>query len=113
VHQLQLGEHGGAGGIRDAGTLESALARPCTKPTMAGPTSPTSPRLARNHPFIDGNKRTAFVAAELFLALNGHDLTADDVSCVRTMLALASGELGEPEYAAWLRAHLRRRAARP
>ncbi len=62
--------------------------------------------IARNHPFSDGNKRTAFVCTELFLALNGYSLTADDVSCVNTMLDLAAREIDETAFAAWLRAHL-------
>jgi death-on-curing protein len=65
--------------------------------------------LAKNHPFIDGNKRTAFVAVELFLALNGHDLVADDADCVLTMLGVAAGSLDEPGFAAWLRTHSRPR----
>jgi death-on-curing protein len=115
VHEEQLAEHGGVAGIRDAGMLDSALSRPLqqahySQPDVADLAAAYAYGIARNHPFIDGNKRTAFVAAELFLALNGYDLTADDVSCVRTMLALAAGELGEAEYAVWLRAHLRPRA---
>jgi death-on-curing protein len=65
--------------------------------------------LAKNHPFVDGNKRTAFVAVELFLALNGLDLAADDADCVLTMLAVAAGTLDEAAFAAWLRAHSRPR----
>jgi death-on-curing protein len=61
--------------------------------------------LARNHPFIDGNKRTAFVAVELFLALNGWSLTIDDANCVLTMLSLAAGELSEAGFANWVRKH--------
>ncbi len=62
--------------------------------------------LARNHPFVDGNKRSAFVAAELFLALNGWSLGASDADCVVTMLHLAAGDLDEPTFAAWLRQHI-------
>lgn len=65
--------------------------------------------LARNHPFVDGNKRTAFVAVELFLALNGHALVADDATCVLTLLAVAAGTLDEAAFAAWLRTHSRPR----
>ena len=61
--------------------------------------------IARNHPFIDGNKRTAFVCTELFLALNDHSLQADDAQCVSIMLALAAGDLPEAEFADWLRTH--------
>jgi death-on-curing protein len=63
--------------------------------------------LARNHPFADGNKRTAFVAVELFLALNGHELSAEDGDCVLTMLALACGDLDERAFSAWVRKHIR------
>ena len=65
--------------------------------------------IARNHPFVDGNQRTAFVVLELFLALNGFGLEADDAACVLMMLALAAGELDEPTLAAWIRARLTRR----
>ena len=65
--------------------------------------------LAKNHPFIDGNKRTAFVAVELFLLLNGWELTAPDTDCVLTMLAVAAGTLDESAYADWIRSHISRR----
>ena len=110
VHDEQLAEHGGAGGVRDAGLLESALARPLQlasygEPDVADLAAAYGFGIARNHPFIDGNKRTAFVAVELFLVLNGWSLTADDANCVLTMLALASGELSEAEFATWVRKH--------
>ena len=108
VHDEQLAEHGGAEGLRDLGLLESALARP---PQLAAYGEPDAAALAaaygfglaRNHPFVDGNKRTAFVAVELFLMLNGTTLTANDVECVLTMLDLAAGHLTEPAFAEWLR----------
>jgi death-on-curing protein len=114
VHDEQLAEHGGAAGVRDMGLFESALARPRN---LAHDGSPDACELAaaygfglaRNHPFIDGNKRTAFVAVELFLLLNGMDLVADDAACVLTMLALASGTLDEPAFAQWLREHVQNR----
>lgn len=114
VHEEQLAEHGGAPGLRDAGLFESALARPqhlaaYGSPDAADLAAAYGWGLARNHPFVDGNKRTAFVAALLFLALNGLDLVADDGECVLTMLAVAAGELSEPAFAAWLREHLQRR----
>jgi death-on-curing protein len=114
VHEEQLAEHGGAPGLRDAGLFESALARPQHlaahgSPDAADLAASYGWGLARNHPFVDGNKRTAFVAALLFLALNGLDLVADDGECVLTMLAVAAGELSEPAFAAWLRGHLQRR----
>jgi death-on-curing protein len=114
VHEEQLAEHGGAAGVRDLGLLESALARPQNQvaygnPDAADLAAAYGVGLAKNHPFIDGNKRTAFVAVELFLALNGHDLVADDADCVLTMLSVAAGSLDEPGFAAWLRTHSRPR----
>ena len=110
VHEEQLAEHGGAAGTRDLGLFESALARPRNlahygNPDAADLAAAYGFGIARNHPFIDGNKRTAFVAVELFLALNGLDLVADDVACVLTMLAVASGTLDEAAFATWLRTH--------
>ncbi|MEX8519720.1 MAG: type II toxin-antitoxin system death-on-curing family toxin [Leptothrix sp. (in: b-proteobacteria)] len=110
VHEEQLSEHGGAAGVRDLGLFESALARPQQlagdgnpPPDVADLAAAYGDGLARNHPFVDGNKRTAFVAVELFLWLNGQQLGADDADCVMTMLALAAGELAEADFAAWLR----------
>jgi death-on-curing protein len=110
VHEAQLAEHGGGAGVRDDGLLASALARPHNlmaygDPDAADLAAAYGFGIARNHPFIDGNKRTAFVCSELFLALNGRELTADDASCVATMLALAAGDLDEAAFAGWLRAH--------
>lgn len=114
VHDEQLAEHGGAAGVRDEGLFESALARPqhlahYGQPDVAEVAASYGYGLARNHPFIDGNKRTAFVAVELFLALNGYTLDADDVGCVLTMLAVASGSLEEADFAAWIRDHIQPR----
>jgi death on curing protein len=114
VHDEQLAEHGGAAGVRDAGLFESALARPENlaaygTPDVADLAAAYGYGIARNHPFIDGNKRTAFVAVELFLELNGKRLDATDPECVLTMLAVASGDLDEPAFAAWIRAHSARR----
>ncbi|MBX3588730.1 MAG: type II toxin-antitoxin system death-on-curing family toxin [Ramlibacter sp.] len=113
VHEEQLAEHGGAPGVRDAGLFESALARPLqlanyAEPDAAALAAAYGCGLARNHPFIDGNKRTAFVAVELFLALNGFELLADDASCVLTMLRMAAGEMAEDAFAAWLHTHIAR-----
>jgi death on curing protein len=111
VHDEQLAEHGGGIGVRHSGLLESALARPQNRlaydsradlPALA---AAYAFGLARNHPFVDGNKRTAFVAAELFLDLNGMALAASDEDCVLTMLRLAAGEIEEVAFAAWLRAN--------
>ncbi|WP_374673212.1 type II toxin-antitoxin system death-on-curing family toxin [Ideonella sp.] len=111
VHQEQLAEHGGLPGVRDAGLLESAAARPGQlaaygSPDVAALAAAYAHGIARNHPFADGNKRTAFVAMELFLALNGHTLDAEDAECVLTMWAVAAGTLDEPALAGWIRRHL-------
>ena len=110
VHDEQLAEHGGAGGLRDAGLFESAIARPRNvaaygAPDVADLAAAYGYGLARNHPFIDGNKRTAFVAVELFLSINGHDLVAADLDCVLTMLAVAAGDMEEASFADWIRRH--------
>ena len=110
VHEAQLAEHGGSAGVRDSGLLASALARPLNlvaygEPDVAALAAAYGYGIARNHPFIDGNKRTAFVCTELFLMLNGANLTADDANCVATMLALAAGDLAEADFAAWLRSY--------
>ena len=115
VHEAQLAEHGGAAGTRDKGLFESALSRPQNLAAYGLPTgdAPDVADLAaaygygisRNHPFIDGNKRTGFVAAELFLALNGCALHADDSDCMLTMLTVAAGDITEAAFAAWLRQH--------
>jgi len=111
VHEEQIAEHGGGLGIRDLGLLESALARPLNlavygNPDVAELAAAYGFGIARNHPFVDGNKRTAFVATELFLALNGLQLAAVDDECITTMLALAAGELDEIAFAQWLREHV-------
>ena len=116
VHEEQLAEHGGASGIRDEGMFDSALNRPLNlaaygDPDVAALAAAYGFGLARNHPFVDGNKRTAFVAVELFLWLNGQQLVADDASCVLTTLALAAGDLSEDAFADWLRAHTQPRTA--
>ena len=110
VHLEQLAEHGGAAGTRDEGLFESALARPQNLALYGDPdvfdlSAAYAVALAKNHPFIDGNKRTAYVAMELFLMLNGFELTADDASATLTMLAVAAGDIDEPTLAQWLRDH--------
>ena len=110
VHEEQLAEHGGSPGVRDMGLLESALARPMNlaaygEPDVAELAASYGFGIARNHPFVDGNKRTAFVSVELFLRLNGYRLSADDSACVLTMLAVAPGEMDEANFADWLRRH--------
>ena len=110
VHEMQLAEHGGGAGLRDAALLDSALAKPLNlqaygEPDACALAAAYGYGIARNHAFIDGNKRTAFVAVELFLRLNGWQLTASDADCVLTTLALAAGDNTESEFADWLRAH--------
>lgn len=114
VHEEQLAEHGGATGTRDEGLFESALARPINLANYGTPdafelAACYGVGLAKNHPFVDGNKRTAFVALELFLNLNGVDLDADDADCVLTMLAVAAGQMDEAALAQWLRSHASKR----
>jgi death on curing protein len=111
VHEDQLAEHGGAVGVRDANMLESALARPLNlaaygEPDAAALAAAYAYGIARNHPFVDGNKRSALVAAELFLLDNGYRMTASNIDCVLTFLALAAGELSEDSLAIWFRRHL-------
>ena len=108
IHEEQLAEHGGSAGLRDHGLLESALARPQNlaahgEPDIAACAAAYGHGLSRNHPFIDGNKRTALVAVELFLFLNAHVLEAADADCVLTMLQVAEGSLSEEKFAAWIR----------
>ncbi len=114
VHAEQLAEHGGGEGVRDPGLLESALARPLNlaaygDPDAAELAAAYAYGIARNHPFVDGNKRTAAVISETFLMLNGHDLGASDAELVVAFLALAAGELTEEELADWFRMHLAER----
>jgi death on curing protein len=110
AHAEQLAEHGGGVGLRDQGALESAMMRPQNLATYgeadaAGLAAAYAFGIARNHPFIDGNKRSAAVVAETFLAINGHGLAASDAELVVTFVALAAGELSEEELADWLRLH--------
>jgi death on curing protein len=111
IHLEQLREHGGGAGVRDLGLLQSALARPENlaaygDPDVAALAASYAFGIARNHPFIDGNKRTAYVVCELFLALNGHVLTTSDADSTLTFLALAAGDLTEDALADWIRANL-------
>jgi death on curing protein len=111
IHDAQLAEHGGGAGVRDETLLESALARP--KNLFAYENADLSPLAAayaygicKNHPFIDGNKRTSLVVAELFLALNGQVLDASDVECVMVWQKLAAGEMDELGLAQWFTQHI-------
>jgi death-on-curing protein len=108
IHEEQLAEHGGPTGLRDVGLLESALARPIQLAAYGAPdvqalAAAYGLGLAKNHPFIDGNKRTAYVVVELFLAMNRWVLTAPDAECVMAMLQLAASECSEEQFADWIR----------
>src|SRR5690554_3638104 len=115
IHDRQLAEHGGSSGVRDEALLDSALARPQQlyaygepPPDLADLAASLAFGLARNHPFVDGNKRTAAVACEVFIELNGGVLHASDVELYPAYIALAEGSLPEAEFAAWLRERIRR-----
>jgi len=112
IHQRQLAEHGGADGVRDQGLLESALGRPPhlfayndPTPTITEMAGAYAFGIARNHAFIDGNKRTAAVVCETFLVLNGVELTATDADAYPAFLGLAGGSISEQEFTDWLRQH--------
>ncbi|EJL24037.1 type II toxin-antitoxin system death-on-curing family toxin [Novosphingobium sp. AP12] len=111
IHDRQLSEHGGATGVRDAGALESAIARPHNKWVYGEDdrcvlAAAYAYGVARNHPFSDGNKRTAWVLARLFLRHNGVAIAFKPKEAIDTVLALAAGELSEDELAAWFQDHL-------
>lgn len=111
VHDRQIAEHGGLAGVKDVSLLESAMARPLNKHAY-GEEDPAALAaayafgVARNHPFADGNKRTAWVMARLFLKLNGIEIVFEKTEAIAMMLALASGELREDQVADWFRAHI-------
>ena len=116
VHARQIAEHGGNAGIRDKSLLQSALARPQQlyayggpPPDMAALAASLAYGIAKNHPFIDGNKRTSAVLCELFIVVNGMSLTTSDQEMLSIFLALAEGSLNEDELAGWIRLHLNQR----
>lgn len=114
LHAETLAEHGGSAGMRDEGLLDSALMRAQNlvaygKPDAAALAAAYGFGIARNHPFVDGNKRAAFLSVGLFLALNGYRLAATPAEATVAMVALAGGELEEAEFARWLRSHLGKR----
>ncbi len=114
LHDESLAEHGGLPGLRDEGLLDSALARPqhldtYGSPDLAALAAAYGVGLAKNHAFADGNKRAAFLAVGLFLALNGQRLMTSQADATRTMIAVAAGDLDEAALADWIRAHAKPR----
>ncbi len=110
IHGRQLDEHGGASGIRDDGLLESAFARPQQlfangKPDVCDLAAAYTAGIFRNHPFVDGNKRTGFIVGILFLQLNGLTFTASEADAAQAAFNLAAGEINEDEFAIWLRSN--------
>ncbi|PZO49283.1 MAG: type II toxin-antitoxin system death-on-curing family toxin [Alphaproteobacteria bacterium] len=108
MHAEQLAEHGGADGVRDMGLLDSALARPRNawsygQDDLIALGALYSAGVMRNHPFVDGNKRTGFLAAYSFLYINGLEIVADEAEVIVQCLSLAASEIDEAEFAAWLR----------
>ncbi len=113
LHDRQIAEHGGLADVRDDHLLESALARPQQlyahgdpQPDLAALAASLAHGIAKNHAFVDGNKRSAIVSCETFIELNGARLEASDAELFPMILGLADGEVGETEFADWLRAHL-------
>lgn len=115
MHDEQIAEHGGLSGVRDHGLLDSALARPRSawsygETDLCSLAALYAGGLMRNHPFLDGNKRTGFLAAYSFLYVNGLEIIADEGSVIVQCLALAASEIDEAEFAAWLRDNVQARA---
>ncbi|HTY87633.1 MAG TPA: type II toxin-antitoxin system death-on-curing family toxin [Candidatus Acidoferrum sp.] len=113
LHEMMLAQYGGTEGLRDENMLESALAKPRQlfaygKPSLADLAASYVFGVVKNHPFIDGNKRTGFMLGAGFLERNGHEFHASEADAVVRTLALAAGEMSEAEYAAWLKANSRR-----
>ncbi|RZA20281.1 MAG: type II toxin-antitoxin system death-on-curing family toxin [Lysobacteraceae bacterium] len=120
IHDRQLAEHGGGSGVRDEGMLESALAHPRQRHAQGDPPADLADLaaslafgLARHHPFVDGNKRTAAVACEAFIMLNSATLEAQDHELYPLHLGLAEASLDEAAFADWLRARIVARPSRP
>lgn len=111
LHDRLLALHGGASGVRDGGLLQSALARPrqhsayAENPDVIDMAAAYTAGIVRNHPFVDGNKRTGFVVGILFLELNGYRFTASEEDATQAVMALAAGSLDEPGYSRFLRAN--------
>jgi death-on-curing protein len=113
IHNVQLAEHGGPPGLRDGGLLESALARPQQieaygnpAPDIADLAAAYAFGMVKNHPFMDGNKRTSLVVTESFLNLNGYVIAADDFEMLKVWVSLADGSMSERQCAEWLRANI-------
>lgn len=116
LHDESLAEHGGSPGLRDEDLLDSALARPLNlldygKPDVHSLAAAYGVGLAKNHPFVDGNKRAAFLATGVFLGMNGWRLTATQLDATTTMLNVAAGKVDEAAFSQWLRANSKRRRA--
>lgn len=114
LHDESLAEHGGAPGLRDEGLLDSALARPVNlalyeQPDVASLAASYGVGLAKNHPFVDGNKRAAFLAVGMFLAVNGFRLRATQADATLTVMDVAAGVLDEAAFAQWIREHIQPR----
>ena len=115
IHDRLLALHGGAPGLRDQGLLESALARPrqhhayARSPHVIEMAALYTAGIVRNHPFVDGNKRTGFVIGVLFLELHGFDFKASEADAGQAVMGLAAGTLDEAAYVAWLRENVRRK----
>ena len=114
LHDESLAEHGGASGLRDTGLFDSALARPLNlalyeQPDAASLAASYGVGLAKNHPFVDGNKRAAFLAVGLFLAANGYRLKATQTEATLTVLEVAAGAMDETAFAQWIRDHIQPR----
>ena len=114
LHDESIAEHGGASGFRDQGLFESAMNRPVNQaaygqPDAAALAAAYGVGLAKNHAFVDGNKRVAFLAVGLFLALNGYRLVASQAAATLVMLGVAAGNVDEPGFADWLRQHIQAR----
>lgn len=114
LHDESLAEHGGAAGLRDEGLLDSAVGRPVNlalyeKPDAASLAASYGVGLAKNHAFVDGNKRAAFLAVGLFLMLNGFRLQATQAEATLTMLAVAAGDIDKATFGEWIRSHVQSR----
>ena len=121
LHDESLATHGGGEGLRDEGLLDSALARPLNlvayadadaPPDVAALAASYTVGLAKNHPFVDGNKRAAFLATGLFLYLNGYRLKASQAEATITVLLVATGDITEEPFASWLRLHAHKKAVK-